>query len=447
MSDDTPILPGLSPVCGLDVHARFDGGRMSSNGGALLLREAGRGLGLAGMLASCIEDRRDPAKTVHSYASMIQARMIAIACGHEDCDDMDSLRHDPTLKMSCEKAPEAAVGLASQPTLSRLENTVGWRALARMGVKMIDAFCASFTRVPRQIVLDIDDTTDLIHGEQQLGLFNTHAGGYCFQPILIFEAATQKPVAAILRPGKRPSGQEAASVIRHVVRQIRSHWPRVAITVRGDAHYGTPEVMDVLEDMDCLYILGLSGNKRLVEISTPWRDDVATRRALGGKNKVRRFFQTRYAAKSWRRDQRVIARLEATTLGSDVRFIVTNIAGGRAKHLYEKVYCARGRMENLIKEHKLYLKSDRTSCRRWEANQFRLFLHTAAYWLMLRLRNAAPKKSQWRRATFETIRNTFIKIAARVDQMKTRIRVSFPTATPNVSVIKTMLDKLAAQAP
>ncbi|MFK7942920.1 MAG: transposase [Paracoccaceae bacterium] len=127
MTEDTPVIPDLSPVCGLDVHARFDGGRMSSNGGALLLREASRGPGLAGMLASCIEDRRGPAKTLHSYSSMIQARMIAIACGHEDCDDMDILRHDPTLKMSCEKTPDAAVGLASQPTLSRLENTVSWR--------------------------------------------------------------------------------------------------------------------------------------------------------------------------------------------------------------------------------------------------------------------------------------------------------------------------------
>lgn len=447
MNNCTPILPGLSPVCGLDIHARFDGGQMSSNGGALLLREAGRGFRFGEMLAGCIPDERDPTKVVHSYDTMIDARIVGICCGHEDCDDHDVHRHEPMLKMYCGKTPTAEVGLASQPTLSRLENTVSWRALARMGAKMITAFCDSFARPPRQIVLDIDDTTDRTHGGQQLSLFNTHAGGYCFQPILIFEAATQKPVASILRPGKRPSGEEGASVLRHVVRQIRAHWPRVAITIRGDAHYGTPEVMNVLEDMDCLYIFGLSGNKRLGKISAPWQDDAATRRALGGKEKVRRFFQMNYSAKSWRRDRRVIARVEATTLGSDVRFIVTNIPGSKAKHLYEKVYCARGRMENLIKEHKLYLRSDRTSCHRWEANQFRLFLHTAAYWLMLRLRNAAPKKSQWRNATFETIRNFFIKIAARVEQMKTRIRVTFPTATHNIPVINAMLGKLAAQAP
>ena len=369
-------------------------------------------------------------------------------CGHEDCDDLDVLRHDPVLMMTCDKAPEAAVGLAWQPTLSRLENTVSWRTLARMGLAMIATFCDSFERPPRQIVLDIDDTTDLVHGGQQLSLFSTPAGGSCFQPILIFEAATQKPVAAILRPGKRPSGEEAAQVLRHVVRQVRAHqvrvhWPRVAITVRGDAHYETPEVMDVLQDLGCFYIFGRSGNKRLAGISAPWRDDVATRRAPGGKDTVRRFFQ----AKSWPSERRVISRAWATTLGSDTRFIVTNFPGGRAKHLYETVYCARGRMENLVKEHKLDLRSDRTSCHRREANRFRIFRHTAAYGLMLRRRGAAPKKSQWRNATFETIRKTFIKIAARGVQMKTRIRVSFPTATPSIAVINAMLGKLAAQAP
>ena len=198
-----------------------------------------------------------------------------------------------------------------------------------------------------------------------------NADGHCFQPIHIYEAATGKPVAFLLRPGRRPSGVEAAGVLRHVIRRIRANWPRVAITVRGDGHYGTPEVMDLLEHLDCSYILGLPGNARLKDIAHPWCEDAATRRALAGKSKVRRFFQTSYAARSWSRERRVIARVEATALGADVRFIVTNLTG-RSKHLYEKVYCARGRMENLIKEHKLYTKSDRTSCHRWEANQFRV---------------------------------------------------------------------------
>ena len=448
MSDITPILPGLSPVDGLDIHAKFDGGAMSSNGGALLLREAGHGRKLSTLLASCIADARDPARVAHSYASMIQARMIAICCGHEDCDDLDTLRHDPALKIACDKRPDAEVGLASQPTLSRLENAVSWRMLARMGLGMIDTFCDSYARVPREIVLDIDDTVDLAHGGQQLSLFNTHAGDTCFQPILIFEAGTHKPVAALLRPGKRPSGEEAATVIRHVIRRIRSNWPRVQIMLRGDGHYGTPEVMDLLEDTGCRYVLGLPTNARLKAIAAPWSEDAATRRALNDKDCVRRFHQTDYAARSWRKERRVIARVEAKRgMGADTRFIVTNIPGGRAKHLYEKLYCARGRMENMIKEHKLYLASDRTSCHRWQANQFRLFLHTAAYWLMLDLRGAAPRKSRWRTATFDTIRNAFLKIAARIETLKTRVRVSFPSATPNAPVIAQMLTTIAARAP
>lgn len=446
MPHDSPMLPGLSAVQGLDIHARFDGGALSSDGGVLVLREIERTMGISAVLASCLADRRDPARTQHSYASMIRARMMAIACGYEDCDDLDALRHDPAMKMACERAPEAALGLASQPTLSRLENLAGWRSLARMGLKMIDLFCDSFARPPGQIVLDIDDTTDRTHGGQQLSLFNSHADGHCFQPIHIYEAATDKPVAFLLRPGKRPSGEEAARVLRHVIRRIRANWPRVAITVRGDGHYGTPEVMDALESMGCLYILGLPNNARLKQIAHPWCEDAATRRALSGKSKVRRFFQTPYAAKSWSRERRVTARVEATALGADVRFVVTNLTG-RSKHLYEKVYCVRGRMENLIKEHKLYTKSDRTSCHRWEANQFRLFLHTAAYWLLHRLRGAAPKRSRWRTATFETIRRSFLKVAVRVEQMKTRIRLSLSSACPHARIIALMLGRIHAQSP
>ena len=445
MTEDTVLLPGLSPVESLDVHARFDGGALSSDGGVVLLREIERDLKFADTLAACLHDRRDPSRTLHGYASMIRSRMFAIDCGYEDCDDLDELRCDPAFKMACERLPDTGHALASQPTLSRLENTPSWRELARMGLALIDLFCTSFRTVPGHIVLDIDDTSDRTHGGQQLSLFNTHAGGYCFQPIHIYDAASQKPVCFVLRPGKRPSGQEAAQILRHVIRRIRSSWPRVGITVRGDGHYGTPEVMELLEQTGCTYILGLPGNKTLKQISHPWCDDVATRRAVGNRHKVRRFFQTRYGAKSWSKERKVIVRVEATEQGSDVRYIVTNLTG-RGKHLYEKVYCARGKMENLIKEHKLYTKSDRTSCHRWQANQFRLFLHTGAYWLLLLLRGAAPKRSRWRTATFETIRRTFLKIAVRVEQLKTRITIALPTACPHQNMLVVMLTRIKAQS-
>ena len=446
MNEITPFLPGLSPVAGKELCARFDGGRLSSDGGVLLFPGIERRLGIADLLASCLHDERDPASTTHSYADMIRARMFAIACGYEDCDDLDVLRFDPAFKLACGRLAETGGDLMSQPTLSRLENAPSWRALGRMGLSLIDLFCASFKAVPERIVLDIDDTSDAVHGGQQLALFNAHYDDYCFQPIHIFEAATGKPVLSLLRPGKRPSGEEAARILKHVIRRIQHNWPQVEITVRGDGHYGTPEVMDLLEDQSCGYIFGLAGNARLSKIGQPWCEDAAVRRVRQGKDRVRRFFQTGYQAKSWSRQRKVIARVAATSKGADVRFIVTNLSGA-AKILYEKIYCARGRMENMIKEHKLYTRSDRTSCHRWEANQFRLFLHTGAYWLLHQLRQAAPRRSLWRKATFETIRRAFLKIAVRIEELKSRVRIALPSAYPYRPALVSMASRINAQAP
>jgi hypothetical protein len=446
MNETIPYLPGLSPVENKELCARFDGGRLSSDGGVLVLRGIERRLGIADLLASCMTDERDPASTTHSYADMIRARLFAIACGYEDCDDLDVLRFDPAFKLACGRLSETGDELMSQPTLSRLENAPSWRELGRMGLSMIDLFCASFEAVPARIVLDMDDTDDAVHGGQQLALFNAHYDDYCFQPIHIFDAATGKPVLSLLRPGKRPSGEEAARILEHVIARIRSNWPRVEITVRADGHYGTPEVMDLLDDQGCGYIFGLPGNARLSKIGEAWCEDVALRRARRGKDKLRRVFQTGYQAKSWSRERKVIARVEATSKGSDIRFIVTNLPG-RAKGLYGRVYCARGRMENMIKEHKLYTKSDRTSCHRWEANQFRLFLHTGAYWLLHQLRQAAPRRSLWRRATFETLRRAFLKIAVRIEELKSRVRIALPSAYPYRKALVSMATCIAAQGP
>ena len=178
MDEITAYLPGLSPVENKELCVRFDGGRLSSDGGVLVLREIEKRLGLAARLAGCLSDARDPASTTHSYADMIGARMFAIACGYEDCDDLDVLRFDPAFKLACGRLPESGRDLMSQPTLSRLENAPSWRELARMGLTMIDLFCDSFERVPQRIVLDIDDTPDAVHGGQQLALFNAHYDEY-----------------------------------------------------------------------------------------------------------------------------------------------------------------------------------------------------------------------------------------------------------------------------
>jgi hypothetical protein len=446
MHEITPFLPGLSPVCGKDLLARFDGGQMSSDGGVLVLREIEAGLGIARTLASCLPDTRDPARVRHGYDEMIRARLFAIACGYEDGDDLDLLRVDPAFKLACGRLPESGDDLMSQPSLSRLENLASWRDLARMGLAMIDLFCASFARVPDHITLDIDDTSDAAHGQQELAFFNAYYDEHCFQPIHVFEAGSGKPVLSLLRPGKRPSGAEAARIIAQVTKRIRANWPRVRILWRGDSHYAAPEVLETLEARDCSYIFGLAGNTRLKALAAPWCEDAALRRLTSTKDKLRRFHQTAYRAGSWDKERRVIARVEATSKGADVRFIVTDLPG-KAKALYEKAYCARGQAENLIKDMKTYTKSDRTSCHRWQANQFRLILHMGAYWLLHALRQGAPKKSPWRRATFQTIRLTFLKIAARITELKSRVTIALPSAYPNQKMLILLAGKAAAQGP
>jgi hypothetical protein len=348
--------------------------------------------------------------------------------------------------MAVGRLPESGKDLCSQPTISRLENLPGPTALKRMMAAMVELFCDSFDQVPRRILLDIDDTEDRVHGGQQLALWNAHYDSRCFLPIHIYEATTGKPVAVILRPGKTPNGAEVALVLRHVISHIRARWPAVEIIVRGDSHYGRPEAMAWCERNRVGYIFGLAGNPVLLRQVGPLAEDAALGRLAGEGDKVRRWGDFRYAAKSWTVERRVIARVEAGPQGADTRFIVTNLPG-LPKTLYEKVYCARGQAENLIKAHKLHLASDRTSCRKATANQFRLLIHTAAYWLMLSLRGLAPRTSFWRDAQFDTIRLCLIKVAARVTEMVTRIKVALPTAFPYQAGFADLAGRIAKRPP
>ena len=443
MAESTPFLPGLSPVGTKPLTTNRDAGNLSSNGGLLVLREAALRLDIAAVIANPLPDRRNPFLITHSYGEMVLARMMMIAAGHEDCDDIDRLKIDPALKLACGRCPESGDDLMSQPTLSRLENLADTKALLKIGRAMIDLFCRSYETPPRSIALDVDDTDDIVHGGQQLALFNTHAGGHCFKPMYIFEAASGKPVLALLRPGKRPAGAEIARVLRHVIRRLRHHWPDVRIMIRGDGHYCAPEVLDLLRETNCSYMLGVPTNPVLDAQSAPWRRQCQNR-WKPSRPKVRRFHQFKYAAGTWAREEKIIARNEATALGTDTRYVVTNLEG-RGKHLYDHVYCARGRMENLIKDMKLYTRSDKTACHRWQANQFRLFLHMGAYWLLHSVRLAAPRKSRWRGATFETIRSLLVKVAVRVEELKSRIKLSFPASLPHAADLDMITARLTAR--
>jgi hypothetical protein len=445
MADDAPFLPGLSPVAGKPVQVTFDAGRLSTDGGVLVLAEIERRLGIAERLARCIEDPRAPERVQHGLAEMIRFRALLIAAGYEDANDCDALRADPAFKMAVGRLPESAADLCSQPTMCRLENLPRPIALKRMMAAMVELFCDSFDDVPRRIVLDIDDTEDRVHGGQQLALFHAHYDSRCFLPIHIYEATTGRPVAVILRPGKTPAGAEVALVVRHVVKAIRARWPRVEILIRGDSHYARPEAMTWCERNRIGYVFGLAGNQVLLARIADLAEDAAVSRVQGEADNVRRFGEFAYAAKTWSAERRVIARIEASPQGSDSRFIVTNLKGA-PPWLYVSVYCARGQAENLIKAHKRHLASDRAAgsqgrplvvalerraCTSATANQFRLLIHTAAYWLMHTLRGLAPKTSFWRAAQFDTIRLALIKVAARITEMKTRIKVALPSGYPH----------------
>jgi len=382
----------------------------------------------------------------HGLAEMIRFRALMIAAGYEDANDCDALRDDPAFKMAVGRLPETGAELCSQPTMCRLENLPTETALKRMMAAMIDMFCDSFEQVPRRILLDIDDTVDRVHGGQQLALFNAHHDSRCFLPIHIYEATTGKPVAMILRPGKTPDGAEVAFVLRHVVRAIRARWPAVDIVIRGDSHYARHEAMSWLERNRVGYVFGLAGNRVLLDRTADLAEDVAVRRTETGADKVRRFGDFRYGARSWKVERRVVARVEATAQGGDSRFIVTNLTG-TPRWLYEHLYCGRGQAENLIKAHKLHLASDRTSCSKATANQFRLLIHTAAYWLLHSLRGLAPKTSSWRDAQFDTLRLTFIKVAARVSELVTRIKVSLPSCYPYKESLARFADRAVARPP
>lgn len=386
-SDDSA--PGFSfPAIGRKkITAAFDGGRLTSDGGVLLLAQAERAMGLCRRLAACIADPRDPARVIHRLDDILRARVFAIACGYEDADDLDALRDDPGFRLALGKLPGSGAGLASQPTMSRWENAPTTRELARMMSAMIDIYCASYPAAPAAVTLDIDDTCDVVHGYQQLSFWNGHHGERCFLPIHVYDTATGRPVAMLLRTGKTPSGAEAAGHIRRLVRHLRRHWPETHITIRGDGHYGRPEVMAFCEPAGVDYVFGLPTNAALradPEIVAA-ADACAVKRAQRQYPVLRNYAETRYGAKSWKCQRRVVARIEASTLGMDIRYVVTSLAEGSAEQIYDTLYCARGNAENLIKRHKTQLASDRTSCRSANANQMRIILHTAAYWLVWRI--------------------------------------------------------------
>jgi hypothetical protein len=447
MSDDTVLPFNFPAICRKKLIAAFDGGRLTSDGGVLLLGVVERQLEIAERLARLIADPRNPTLVTHRLADILRARILAIACGYEDADDLDFLRNDPAFKLACGRLPDSGHDLCSQPTMSRWENAPTRREVIRMTYALVDLYCASYPTPPAAVTLDIDDTCDVVHGNQQLSLFHAHYDARCFLPIHVYDTTAARPVAVLLRPGRTPTGEEVRGHLRRLLRRIRRHWPSTRLTIRGDSHYGRPEVMAWCEANDLDYIFGLQGNAILDRLVEPIADDVRVRRAETQAAAVRRFTETRYGAKSWNCTRRVAARIEATPKGLDIRYVVTNLPRGSAEWLYVSLYCPRGQAENLIKLHKDQLASDRTSCRAPLANQVRLILHTAAYWLLLAVRDAVPYPQPLATAEFTTLRMRLLKISARISETLTRVRIAFAAASPDAELFRGLVHSFLPAGP
>jgi hypothetical protein len=422
MTDATLLPFDLPAVERKKLTVDFDGGNQSSDAGLLLLREAERELGVCQRIAEAMPDHRDQSRVRHEMFELVTARSFAIACGYKDGNDLNRLRHDPVMKVAVERCPESGDPLASQSTISRLENAPRKTEAARLTAALVDQFCTS-VRPGRREILDIDDTFCTAHGGQQLAFWNAHHDERGFSPMHIYHVASGTPVVAILRPAKTPKGTEVTTVMKHVTRRIRKHWPKTKLVWRGDSHYGRHEAIEWAENNGVDYIFGLAGNSALEAFVTETADHLRFRHLLVKQDKLRCHVSFEYQANSWSRPRRVVAAI------------------------YEHVYCQRGQMENLIKLHKAQLASDRTSCHSATANQVRLVLHTVAFWLMHAVRSAIPDTNPLAKAEFATIRDRLLKIGARVIEHISRIRIHLPTSCPEQALFQRIALGLMSSGP
>ena len=418
----------LFPINYKDVSLSFTGERISSDGGLLLLRELDNKLGLLESISSCIKDTRDHRYIDHQMQELIAQRVYQIAAGYEDCNDSNTLREDQVIKMCAGRLPQTGDDLASQPTMSRLENQASKTDLFRIGIKLADIFISSYSREPKVIILDCDDTNTNTHGQQELSLFNHYYDEHCYMPLHIYEGLSGKLVTTILKPGRRSKQAETGNLLKKLIKYIRKRWANTIIIIRGDSHFASGDFMDWCHDKDKVnFITGLTGNAKLKEKAQVTINSAEREFEQYGKP-VKRYHCFIYKAGSWKYSQRVIVKVEVSYMGTNIRYIVTDVTGFRTRDLYEKGYCARGAMELRIKDHKLYLKSDRASCNKFSANQIRLFLHSMAYVLIHTFQSEMLQGTEYATATFKTIRERILKTATVVKELKTRIKIEMPSS-------------------
>jgi Transposase DDE domain group 1 len=416
------------------IEANFQGGDVSSDGGVMLLRQADRCLGLTKALDATLPDPRDADRISHWQLDLLRQRIYGIALGYEDLNDHDTLRHD----LAWQTAVERDEPLASSPTLCRLEARASRRSAVAMHAVLVEQFIHSFKSAPSELVLDFDATDDRVHGLQEGRFFHGYYGDWCFLPLYVF--CGEQLLVSYLRPSNIDAARHAWAILKLLVVRLRQAWPGVKIVFRGDSGFCRWKMLRWCERHGVDYIVGLAKNPRLLALAEPLLSQAAAAHQQSGQ-KQRLFDWLDYAAATWDRPRRVIVKAEHSALGSNPRFVLTSLAG-EAQSLYDDVYCARGEMENRIKEQQLGLFADRTSCHGWWANQLRLLLSSAAYVLLETIRRLGLAGSELCQAQVGTIRLRLLKIGTVIVRNTRRIRLLLSSAYPYADLLRQVLGRL-----
>jgi len=422
--------------------ADFDGGDLTSDGGLPLLREVDRKIGLLDALDAAIGDPRNPIFVVHDQRTMLAQRIFGIAAAYEDLNDHNTLRRDTLLQAMTERqlkpSQEEGDPLASPSTLCRLENRLTRGDLVRMAKVFVEKFVASYDTPPQELVLDFDATDDPIHGLQEGRFFHGYYDEYCFLPLYVY--CGDQLLVAYLRPSNIDAAKHSRAILCLLVQRFRQVWPNVRIVFRGDSGFCRWRMLRWCDRHGVDYIVGLAKNKVLKRLAR--RSMIQARwdhRRTGLKQRL--FEDLTYAASTWDRCRRVIAKAEHSDQGENPRFVVTSLQGP-GQELYEKVYCQRGEMENRIKEQQLHLFADRTSCHGFLANQFRVLLSAAAYVLVETLRRVGLAETELAQAQVDTIRLKLLKIGARVVRSVRRIVLHLASGYPLRELLAGVLRRL-----
>ena len=419
------------------IEANFNGGAITSDGGVLLLRAIDKQLQLSQSVASVLEDPRRRKRCLHTTLSLLQQRVYGLALGYEDLNDHHELRNDLALQTALNRCQP----LASSSTLSRFENRADRQAAWQIHEVMVDQFIASFKRVPKKLILDFDATDDRVHGQQQGRFFHGYYDHYCFLPLYVF--CRDQLLVSYLRPSKIDGAKHARAILALLVKRLRREWPQVPIIFRGDSGFCRWKMLAWCERHAVGYIVGIAKNKRLDARLQPLMTQAEHCQRESGQP-VRWFSEFRYGARSWDHARRIIAKVQVTSLGRNPRYIVTNLQGD-PQTLYDRLYCARGDMENLIKQQQLDLFADRTSCHKWWPNQFRLLLSSLAYILLESIRRLGLMGTELARAYVGTIRLRLLKIGAVMLSNTRRIRFLLSSAYPHQKLFRTVAARLAPE--